>query len=231
MKHKLSILLILATVLTYGQTGRYQSKTDAGKMFDTIPLTFHQKLTRYSAFAPSPVSFKAYDLDTINSSLSFELEFIFSKKAFKMLLKDLLGDSLYEKMPVSKKLTIRSNKLTLRNAPGKDFLCTESTIDINAINGKAVNKTLPVLVLLKGIENYPALDVYMPVSDTAWYYFTYYKGVMYGVSSNDKFNYTLNNFQSSGKHYFYSICAAARRDMFLRKLKSIEEITGKAILN
>jgi hypothetical protein len=229
MKHKLSILFILVNMLAYAQTGRYQPHTDAGKVFDTIPLTFHQKLTRYSAFAPSPVTFKAYDLDTNNCSLSFELEFIFSKKAFKMLLNDLLGDSLYEKMPVSKKLTIKSNKLTLRNAPGKDFLCTESSIDINAINGKPVNKTLPVLVLLRSIENYPALDIYMPVSDTTWYYFTYYKGIMYGVSSNEKFNYTLNNFQSSGKHYFYSICAAARRDMFLRKLKSIEEITGKQL--
>ena len=225
MKNKLYILFILTTTIVCGQNGRYQPYTDAQKVCDTIPLTFNQKLKKCTNFNPNCISFKYNNLDTVNGSLSFNLEFLFSEKALKILLNDLLGDTISEKIPISKNIKIETNKIKLENVSGMNFLYSESNIDINTINGNTINKTLPILVFLKSADNSPILDMYVDLSNGIWYYFFYYKNVMSAVSSNQNFNSTLTNAKSSNRQCYYSICSPTKRDIFIRKLELIKETT------
>ena len=225
MKNKLYILFILTTTIVFGQNGRYQPYTDAQKVYDTIPLTFNQKLNKYTNFDPKCISFKYNNLDTVNCKLSFDLEFFFSGKSLKILLNDLLGDSISKDISVNKRLNIKSNELGLRNVSGMNFLYTEPIIIVNSINDKTINKKLPILIFLKSAYDSPEIDIYIELSNNLWYYLFYYKGVMNAVSSNQQFNSSLINSKTSNKECLYSICSPTKKDMFLRKLKFIEETT------
>jgi hypothetical protein len=227
MKNKLQILLLLTTTIVLGQNGRFLPSKNEQKVFDTIPLTFHQKLNKYTKFNPKCISFKYSNLDTVNCRLSFDLEFFFSEKPLKILLTDLLGDTIAKEISVNKRLNIKSNDISLRNVSGMNFLKTESIISIKTINDKTINKKLPILVFFKSEYGSPRIDIYIELSNNVWYYLYYYKSVMSAVSSNQQFNSSLINSKTSNKECLYSICSPAKKDMFLRKLKFIEETTGR----
>ncbi|MES2515981.1 MAG: hypothetical protein V4580_17640 [Bacteroidota bacterium] len=182
MRYCLYLLFSFITAFANAQ-GRYIPFIDTNEAFDTIPLTFRQKLNKFTDFGSKGISFEYRDLDTVNCKLSFDLEFLFSEKALLIFLKDLLNDSILKNISVSKKLSIKSNTLILKNKIAMNYLHTDSIINIHSINGTLLNKDLPIFVFLKKTRyDSPKFDLYIELSATEWYYFFYYKAVLSAVS-------------------------------------------------
>ncbi|MBW6490103.1 MAG: hypothetical protein K0B15_02800 [Lentimicrobium sp.] len=75
------------------------------------------------------------------------------------------------------------------------------------------------------------LNLYIEISNTEWYFFTYGNGIMQAISSNNDFNNILAGLkedkrrlkaQGSGEEYQFIISTPERRIAFLRKMQSRE---------
>ncbi|MDI9341452.1 MAG: hypothetical protein QM534_12855 [Sediminibacterium sp.] len=76
------------------------------------------------------------------------------------------------------------------------------------------------------------LDIYLEFDPTTWYYFTYYKGTMLAVSSNNAFNNDIKELKGKNKKqdvdkgpsFRFDLANPKKKDDFLRKLKQIGAI-------
>lgn len=81
------------------------------------------------------------------------------------------------------------------------------------------------------------LNMYIEFDANTWYYFEYFKGVMYAISSNQEFNNIIKDLKSgskkmdvkTGPSYQFTLAAPQKRTVFLNKLKqtgALEEEGG-----
>ena len=73
------------------------------------------------------------------------------------------------------------------------------------------------------------LDIYLEADGNTWYYFTFNRGTMLAVSSNDQFNKELTELKSKSKKmdvergpsYRFDVTNKKKKDQFLSKLKQM----------
>lgn len=73
------------------------------------------------------------------------------------------------------------------------------------------------------------LDIYLEADPNTWYYFTFQRGRMLAVSSNDQFNKELSELKSKSKKmnvekgpsYSFDITNARKKDQFLTRMKQL----------
>jgi hypothetical protein len=78
----------------------------------------------------------------------------------------------------------------------------------------------------KGGDNF---TLYFEFDSQTWYFFNYFKGVMNVVSSNQEFNKTIKDLKSkdkkqdvkTGPNFQFTLCNPAKRDMFVRKMNTV----------
>lgn len=112
----------------------------------------------------------------------------------------------------------------------KSFL-SDGKIGVGNIYKNELNRYVPGIIQLKKQKSGDILTVYFELDQSTWYYFTYYKGVMSAVSSNQEFNNILKEVSAKkrkmdvdkGPSYQYTTTNPAKKDQFLKKLKIVKE--------
>jgi hypothetical protein len=71
------------------------------------------------------------------------------------------------------------------------------------------------------------MDIYLELDPNTWYYFSYFRGVMSAVSSNQEFNKIISELKSKdrklevkdGPSYQFNPCSPTKKDQFVKKMR------------
>jgi hypothetical protein len=117
------------------------------------------------------------------------------------------------------------------NKKARAFL-SEGMIGLGNIQKTEIFRYVKGQIQLKKQRGGDVMDIYLELDPTTWYYFSYYKGTMLAVSSNNAFNNDIKDLKSKNKKqdvdkgpsFRFDLANPKKKDDFLRKLKQIGAI-------
>ncbi|MFL5754176.1 MAG: hypothetical protein ACJ76F_12260, partial [Bacteroidia bacterium] len=157
-------------------------------------------------------------------------ELLGKEKADKAIA-DINLNGGFKRFPDELEKTMFLNDVKMRyDKESKSFL-SDGKIGVGNIYKNELNRYVPGIVQIKKQKSGDILTVYFELDQSTWYYFSYYKGVMSAVSSNQEFNTIIKEVSAKkrkldvekGPSYQYTTCNPAKKDQFLKKLKVIKE--------
>jgi len=164
----------------------------------------------------------------------------FTRKTFEKGMIEILGKERgdkalselnlygnYKRFPgeIEKTLFI-SDVQMIYNPKLKAFVST-GDIGVANILKNEIYRYTPGLIQIKKQKNGDQIDIYLEPDATTWFYFSYFRGVMSAVSSNQDFNRIITELKSKdrklevkeGPSYQFSPCSPTKKDMFVKKLR------------
>ncbi len=105
-------------------------------------------------------------------------------------------------------------------------------ISVGMINKIPVNRKLGGQIELQKKRSGDVLNIYLEADAQTWYFFSYSRGVMQAVSSDDKFNSIIRELKpdkkvqdvkNNGQQYQYMLSTERRKNDFLRKIVNTTE--------
>jgi len=212
----LSILtLSCSTTLSEGQIN-YLIQLDSAINFDNKGLT-----VTYT------------NLDTIRNTLDMSIDFHFSKKALKQMAGHFHADTTLGQLPDysaeihGQTLELQDIKLTWNKDWPRSFI-TAGQIPVLAINNETVGKYLNGYLELQIKKSGNQLHIYLHDNSDNWYFFSFIRGYMYTLSSNDEFNSIIERTSVKKKRlrakkgelgYFYLLTNRLKMSRYLRYMK------------
>lgn len=164
----------------------------------------------------------------------------FEKPGFEKGLREILGKEKgdkaiadlnlnggFKRFPDELEKALFINEVTMRfDKDSKSFL-SEGNIGVGNVYKNELNRYIPGIIQIKKQRSGDLLTIYFELDQSTWYYFSYFKGVMSCVSSNQEFNTIIKEVKSKnrkqdvdkGPSYQYNICGPAKKDQFLKKVK------------
>jgi hypothetical protein len=114
------------------------------------------------------------------------------------------------------------------NQQAKAYL-SKGMIGVGNILKTEIFRYMTGIVQVKKQRGGDLLDIYLEADANTWYYFTYSRGTMLAVSSNDLFNKGIEELKSKSKKmnvergpsYRFDVTNKKKKDQFLTKLKQI----------
>ncbi len=211
MTKVLSIIFILVDCFIFGQSNRF----DPGQAPDTLlRLTFKQKIDKATKFDCEYIKLKVVDLDTINYSLSLDVEFLFPDKALTELVGKIISTSSNR---TKKTLHIVTAKSRFSDSPKTRLVVSDSSLKVASINSMEINKQIYFAIGLEVGKMCPTFNLYLEFSPNDWYFFKYECGDMKSVSSDKDYNNLLEKSGHKGC-YTYGLTAPVQRTKFLHEL-------------
>ena len=115
--------------------------------------------------------------------------------------------------------------------PSKSFISV-GKIGLGSINSNELYMQVPGNIQIKKQKGGDILNMYFEFDPNTWYFFSFFKGVMSVVSSNNEFNNDIKNMKpkdrkqelekgNDGPSFQFTICSPEKQKQFLRKLKQI----------
>lgn len=173
----------------------------------------------------------------------------FNNKVFIKGISELIGKEKGDKAIADLNLygTIKKSpdelekSLLISNTELKYDKTSKSFISIGKIGLGTINKNdfyrqVPGNIQIKKQKGGDILNIYFEFDPNTWYYFSYFKGVMSVVSSNNEFNNDIKDMKAKdrkqdlakdnhGPSYQFTICSPEKKKAFVRK---IQQITGSS---
>jgi hypothetical protein len=134
----------------------------------------------------------------------------------------------YRKFPdeFEKSLVFSHVKMTY-NPRAKAYL-SQGKLGLGNIQKNEVFRYMDGVIQIKKQRGYDILDIYLEADANTWYYFTYTRGVMLAVSSNEQFNKDIDELKSKSKKlkadgpsYRFDLTNKKKKEQFLDKLKQL----------
>ncbi len=165
---------------------------------------------------------------------------VFTKGIFELVGKEkgdkVMSDlNLYgtiKKFPdeLEKSLVITNTELKY-DKPSKSFV-SFGKIGLGAINKNEFYRQVPGNIQIKKQKGGDILNIYFEFDPNTWYFFSYFKGVMSVVSSNNEFNNDIKEMKAkdrkqelakdnNGPSFQFTICSPEKRKQFLRKMQQL----------
>jgi hypothetical protein len=170
----------------------------------------------------NPVTF---DGDLINHGL---IELL-GKERGDRALSDLNLYGNYKKFPdeIEKNLVLSEVKLKY-NKKAKAYI-SEGALGVGNILKTEIFRYMDGIIQIKKQKGGDLLDIYLSPDANTWYYFTFSRGTMLAISSNNEFNKAIETLKGKNKKlnsdkgpsYRFDIAKRNKRDLFLDKMKQI----------
>lgn len=148
-----------------------------------------------------------------------------------MLISEVSSFGVYRKFPDELDRTLVLSDLSLSWNPDLRSFISSGPIGISNIRKEPVNKYVTGYVEIGKRRNGDILNVYLELTPSVWYFFTYGNGVMQAISSNNSFNETLAAIKDTNRKlkvendqpaYQFIISTNEKRSSFLRKMRSVK---------
>ncbi|HQQ94377.1 MAG TPA: hypothetical protein PLQ93_07470 [Bacteroidia bacterium] len=141
----------------------------------------------------------------------------------------------YKKFPdeLEKSLVFNDVKM-LYNRDARAYL-SQGQLGLGNILKSEIFRYLNGVIMLKKQRGGDALDIYLEADPNTWYYFTYFKGTMLAISSNEAFNTALQELKGKNKKmdvdkgpsYRFDLTNKKKKDLFLNKVKQLGAMGGE----
>jgi hypothetical protein len=221
--------------------GQIKLKSVGNAVYNTIndSVAFNLMMVIDFFFESSVIKKMAKDLEVYIGSLSpvpFEGD-LFNHGIIELLGKERGDRALselnlygnYKKFPdeLEKNLVLNDVKMGY-NKRAKAYI-SEGMIGVGNVLKTEIFRYMNGVVQIKKQRGGDLLDIYLEPDANTWYYFTFSRGTMLAVSSNDEFNKSLETLKSKSKKmevekgpsYRFDLTKKAKKDQFLDKLKQI----------
>ncbi len=167
----------------------------------------------------------------------------FGRPAYEKGLREIMGKekadkaiselNLYGKFkrfPDSLEKSMFINHVKLKYDKVSKSFVSEGKIGIGNLYKNEYNRYVPGIIQIKKQKAGDILNIYIEPDQSTWYYFSYYKGVMSVVSSNQEFNNIIRDVKpksrklevEKGPSYQYTTASPSKKDQFLKKLKQTQ---------
>ncbi len=189
-----------------------------GKCMDILT----KDLNTYSGLEPVDLSRKVFEKGLA--------EIIGRDRANELISEYSLGK--FKKMPKELEHTIMFTDLKLKwNTPTRSYIA-DTLIGIGSIGKEYVNKIVPGYLEVIKKRSGDIFTLYLELTDNVWYYFSYARGVMQVVSSNEEFNTVIKTLKpdqrkadadKGQKTYSYYPAAPTVKNKFLKRMRSLKD--------
>ncbi len=135
----------------------------------------------------------------------------------------------FKKFPDELKKTLFLSDVQMKwNKDTRSYI-SSGQIGVGNINKIQINKYVNGRIELIKKRGGDILNIYLELDEKNWYFFNYTRGTMLAVSSNDSFNNSFKDLKSDKRqkagekgeqNYYYNICPAQKKTLFLRKTES-----------
>jgi len=152
--------------------------------------------------------------DSMEFLISLDLNFLFSKKALALMTKTIKEDTsllnFHSGYNQEKKATLCFEKLHFKYNKDRNSFITDSIINISAINGNKIEKTIYGYIELMPVNTETMLFIYLQNSNY-FFFFKYNNGLMQTKSSINEYDNIIyktpvrkRNFKRKGYGYYLS---------------------------
>ncbi|NCO56117.1 MAG: hypothetical protein GW876_12065, partial [Bacteroidetes bacterium] len=164
---------------------------------------------------------------------------IFEKGLAEILGRDKANDLIsefslgkFKKMPKELEHTIMFTDLKFDwNTNTKSYI-SDTLIGVGTISKEYINKIVPGNIEIIKKRSGDIINIYLELADNVWYYFSYTRGVMQVVSSNEEFNTVIKTLKpdqrkldtdKGQKPYSYYPAAPSVKNKFLKRMRALKE--------
>ncbi|HXB38893.1 MAG TPA: hypothetical protein VNZ49_00030 [Bacteroidia bacterium] len=165
----------------------------------------------------------------------------FSRKTFEKGIIEILGKERgdkalselnlygnYKRFPDEIEKTIFISDVQMIYNPKLKAFVSVGDIGVANILKNEIYRYTPGLIQIKKQKNGDIIDIYFELDPNTWYYFSYFRGVMSAVSSNQEFNKIISELKSKdrklevkdGPSYQFTPCSPTKKDQFVKKLRA-----------
>jgi len=152
---------------------------------------------------------------------------ILGKEKGDKAISDLVLNGGFKRFPDELEKTMFLNDITMRYDKASRSFISDGKIGVGNIYKNEFNRYVGGIIQLKKQKAGDMLTIYFELDQSTWYYFSYFKGVMNCVSSNQEFNTIIKEVKpknrkqeiDKGPSYQYNLCGANKKDAFLKKVK------------
>ena len=231
--------------------GQIKLKCVGNSLFDAVSdsVNFNLMMVMDFFFDNGAIKKMAKDLELYIGSLNpvpFEGD-LFNHGIIELLGKERGDRALselnlygnYKKFPdeLEKNLVFNDVKIGY-NTQAKAYI-SSGMLGLGNIQKSEIFRYINGVIQIKKQRGGDALDIYLEADANTWYYFTYFKGTMLAISSNDAFNKSIEELKGKNKKmdvekgpsYRFDLTNKKKKDLFLSKLKQLgafgEEETKK----
>ena len=151
-------------------------------------------------------------------------------KANELISEYSLGK--FKRMPKELEHTIMFTDLKFNwNTATRSYIA-DSLIGIGNIGKEYVNKIVPGYMEIIKKRSGDIISIYLELTTNVWYYFSYARGVMQVVSSNEEFNTVIKtlkpeqrkiNTEKGQKPYSYYPAAPTIKSKFLKRMRALQD--------
>jgi hypothetical protein len=224
--------------------GQVKLKTVGNAIFDAQhdSVSFNLMMVVDFFFESSALKKMAKDFELYLGSLNptpFEGD-LFNHGLIEILGKDRGDRALselnlygnYKKFPDELEKAIVFNELKMTYNPRAKAYLSEGKLGLGNILKTEIFRYMDGVVQIKKQRGGDLIDIYLEADANTWYYFTFSRGTMLAVSSNDQFNKELEELKGKNKKmnvekgpsYRFDVTNKKKKDQFLAKLKQIGAI-------
>jgi hypothetical protein len=132
----------------------------------------------------------------------------------------------YKKFPDELEKSLVLSEVKLKYIPKAKAYVSEGQIGLGNILKTEIFRYMDGIVQIKKQRNADQMDIYLAPDANTWYYFTYNRGTMLAVSSNDEFNKAIETLKNKSKKltvekgpsYRFDIAKRSKKDQFVDKM-------------
>ena len=164
----------------------------------------------------------------------------FSRKTFEKAMIEILGKERgdkalselnlygnYKKFPDELEKTLFLSDVQMVYNPRLKAFVSTGDIGVANIMKTEVNRYTPGIIQIKKQKNGDVIDIYLEPDATTWFYFSYFRGVMSAVSSNQEFNKAIGELKAKdrkldvkeGPAYQFNLASPTKKDQFVKKMR------------
>lgn len=161
---------------------------------------------------------------------------VLGKEKTDKVVADLNLYGNYKKFPdeLEKNLFFSDVKMVY-NKRSRSFL-SQGKIGISNIGKTELHRYVNGVIQIKKQKSGDLFNIYIEFDPNTWYYFEYFKGTLYAVSSNQEFNNILKELKpksrkmevEKGPSFQFTFTGANKKDGFLKKLKTSGAISNNS---
>jgi hypothetical protein len=198
-------------------------------VFASIDFYFSDEALKVFVSDLASVNLKATDLNDITYKRG--LTALTGKDAAAKLISEVSSYGVYRRFPDELNHTIVLSHVNMAWNPDIKSFVSSGQIGISNIQKEPVNKYTDGYVEVGRRRSGDIINVYMELSPTVWYFFSYSNGIMQAMSSNKAFNVALTSVKDDKrrqkvadkeKAYQYIVSNNDKRNTFLRKMRSVK---------
>ena len=168
----------------------------------------------------------------------------FSKSTYEKGLRELLGKELsdklisqvnlygtFKKFPDELKHTLFFNDLNMKwNTPTRSYVST-GKIGMGSINKEQINKYVDGKIEIVKKRGADAINIYIELDANNWYFFSYSRGLMQAISSNENFNTVIKTLKADKRQaktdkgqaaYQFNLSTLIKKNSFVKKFTEPE---------